>query len=67
MTDKPICIGCGKHPDELPEYQEDDELTPDEYCIQEEGTYNPRTGHFACTSCYIKMGMPTLPGGWRAP
>ena len=67
---RPICTGCNRHPDEIEEYVEaaGDALTPDEYVVEEEGTYNPRNGHFLCTHCYIEAGMPTAPGpGWRAP
>jgi hypothetical protein len=37
------------------------------YIITEEGTYNPLNGHFACDTCYIKIGMPSGPAGWRCP
>jgi hypothetical protein len=67
----PICIGCGKCPDELKEYADaarEEDLSPDQYVRCEEGTYNPENGHFACTDCWIAMGCPTAPGrGWRAP
>lgn len=45
-------------------------VTPEmreEYVMTEEGTYNPLNGHFTCTKCYIKIGMPSGPGGWRCP
>lgn len=32
-----------------------------------EGTMNWENGHFACTECYIKMGMPSSRLGWKAP
>lgn len=69
---RPLCIGCGKHADELPEYIEaaaENEMTPDNYVRTEEGTFNPENGHFLCTPCYVDAGMPTAPGpkGWRAP
>jgi len=38
-----------------------------EYVINEEGTYNPRNGHFLCSPCYIINGSPTEPGGWKCP
>jgi hypothetical protein len=67
-----VCIGCGKHPHEIEEYVEaakEEKMTPDDYVRQEEGTYNPKNGHFACTTCYIKMGMPDrpYPDYWVAP
>ena len=39
----------------------------DEYIQEDEGTYNPETRTFCCTSCYIEIGMPVAPGGWKAP
>jgi hypothetical protein len=64
------CIGCEKTPDQIDEYTEMaalEEMTPEQYVKVEEGTYNPENGHFACTSCYIRMGMPSSPRGWKAP
>lgn len=66
----PICTGCNKRPDELEEYIEsaaDCNMTPDDYVKEEEGTYNPANGHFLCTDCYIKAGMPTARPQWIAP
>jgi hypothetical protein len=65
----PTCAGCGRTPIEIGEYKHNGEgLTADEFVRQEEGTYNPDTNHFACTECYIRMGMPTAAGrGWKAP
>ena len=70
MTLEITCIGCGKAPDQIDEYTEMaalEEMTPEQYVKVEEGTYNPENGHFACTSCYIRMGMPSSPRGWKAP
>ena len=67
---KPICTGCNKHPDELEEYVEaskEEGETPDEYVRKDEGTYNRSNGHFLCTVCYCKAGMPSSPRGWIAP
>jgi hypothetical protein len=64
------CIGCGKAPREIDEYveaAEDEDMTPEQYVSAEEGTLNRENGHFACTTCYIKMGMPSSPRGWKAP
>ena len=71
-TGRPICIGCGKRPDEIEEYVDGAlnygrKITPDEYVRREEGTYNPANGRFACTDCYFKMGMPSSPRGWVVP
>ncbi len=66
----PICKGCNKKPSEIEEYIEaalDEGMTPDEYVAHEEGTYNPSNGHFLCTICYIKAGMPSAKGGWVTP
>lgn len=64
------CIRCNKSPTEIPEYIDAAKsmgLHPIEYVISEEGTYNPINGHFACTDCYLAMGMPSSPTGWKAP
>lgn len=55
------CKICGKRPSEILEYisaAKDEDMTPENYVVQEEGTYNPQTGFFYCTSCYIKIGEP---------
>ena len=60
-----------KHPDQIEEYivAADADETPDGYVREEEGTYNRRNGHFLCTDCYIKAGMPSKPwpDRWVAP
>lgn len=64
------CAVCGKEPSEIGEYRifaELEEMTPDEYVWAEEGTLNRDTGQFVCSDDYIKIGMPTSPGGWRVP
>ena len=71
MLPEPICAGCGKTPDELPEYKIHQEEYPNatmaEIVRREEGTYNSSNGHFLCDECYIKAGMPSGPVGWIAP
>ena len=67
-----ICTGCNRRPDQIEEYLEaveegEHNETPEEYVKAEEGTYNPENGHFLCTDCYIKAGMPSSPYGWIAP
>lgn len=55
------CKVCKRHPEEIAEYVSMAKLentTPEEYVIQEEGTYNHETGEFFCTDCYIKLGCP---------
>lgn len=68
---QPVCVGCNNIPSQIEEYVDMAEaagLSPDDFVRQEEGTYNPENGHFACTDCYIRMGQPTEPGrGWVAP
>lgn len=56
------CKCCGKKPSEIREYviySADEEITPEEFVEQNEGTYNSKTGLFYCTDCYIKLGMPS--------
>jgi hypothetical protein len=67
---KPLCIGCNKRPDEIEECVEiakEEGMTPDDFVRNEEGTYNGANGHFLCTDCYIRAGMPSSPYGWFAP
>lgn len=67
---KPFDPYCNRAPDEIDEYLQyarEAGMTPDDYVRAEEGTYNPISGHFACTDCYIRLGMPTAPSGWKAP
>lgn len=72
-TPQPFCTGCNRMPEDIPEYQDPtlygypEDTTPTEYVLAEEGTLNGDNGHFLCTGCYIKAGMPTSPQGWVAP
>jgi len=56
------CKGCGRKPEEILEYKtlvlENDYESEEEAVICGEGTFNPRTGEFYCTECYVKAGMP---------
>ncbi len=69
------CFRCKKRPDEIDEYlpgrawDEGEFESPSDYVQNEEGTFNPENGHFACTACYIAIGMPALdwPDKWMAP
>jgi hypothetical protein len=68
----PVCIGCGRTPEQIEEYVDlarTDHMTPTEWVLAEEGTLNPRNNHFACDECYLQMGMPSepAPGRWVAP
>lgn len=57
-----VCRGCGKTPEEIPEYVRAAEYSefasPTIAVIEGEGTYNPKTGKFWCTDCYIKAKCP---------
>lgn len=69
---EPYCFRCGKPASSFPEYWEhpDTDLDVEDaagYVRREEGTYNPDTNRFACDGCYIAIGMPAGPDGWRAP
>lgn len=69
-TERPVCIGCNRTPDEIAIYvemAEEEGITADEYVRRNEGTYNRANGHFACDPCYIRMGQPSSPTGWKAP
>lgn len=66
----PTCFRCGASPSEAEEYDgpaAELDISVDEYVRQQEGTYNEQTNHYCCTECYIIIGMPASPGGWRAP
>ena len=55
------CWRCKKQPAEIAEYVDiarEEETTPEKYVRDNEGTFNPGTGHFYCTECYIEAGMP---------
>jgi len=55
------CRGCGKQPHEIAEYRYaaiGENVTPEDYVKQEEGTYDPRTDQFLCTDCDVKAGTP---------
>lgn len=67
---EPICFRCRKKPSEMEEYSPamtDSSLSAADYVRAEEGTYNPRSNQFACTPCYIAIGMPSSRFGWTAP
>lgn len=74
----PFCKRYASEMDHLDSFlfeSEEDEaergpVTPEmreEYVISDEGTYNHLNGHFTCDTCYIKIGMPTAPSGWKCP
>lgn len=55
------CAECGRKPRELSEYVEMARFnneSPSQFVRREEGTYNPISGQFWCTECYIRIGQP---------
>ena len=56
------CKGCGRTPSQISEYvnmaREEGYSGADDFVMENEGTYNERTGLFWCTDCYIKAGQP---------
>lgn len=68
---EPYCFRCGRPASSFIAgammAQDDEPISPAEYVRREEGTYNPDTNRFACDACYIAIGMPVAPDGWRAP
>jgi len=65
-----ICVRCNHSPSELDEYIDAarrENMTPDDYVWEEEGTLNRENGHFVCTECYLAVGMPSSPRGWVTP
>lgn len=64
-----VCIGCGRQPGDIYDYivaGYAEGMSAAEYVMREEGTFNEVTGPFACDGCYIAMGCPSLPEGWKA-
>lgn len=65
---EPYCFRCGKPASSFSAYDDEDGIyTRVEMVHIEEGTWNPATNRFACDGCYIAIGMPAGPNGWRAP
>lgn len=66
-----VCFKCGKRPEDLEEYVDAFEAngdyyeSPNDYVIQEEGTFNKATNTFCCTDCYVAIGMPVGANGRR--
>ena len=55
------CVVCGKKVEDILIYRlmaEEEGLTPEEFVINNEGTYNREKDIFCCDGCYIKIGMP---------
>lgn len=67
---QPVCQGCRLEPEDIEEYQyagHEEGMTPSNFVRLEEGTLNPENGHFLCTACYIRRGMPSSRKGWVCP
>ena len=65
-----VCYRCRRAPAEITEYVTaavNEGVTPEAYVWVEEGTLNRSNGYFCCTECYIGVGMPSSPQGWKAP
>jgi hypothetical protein len=65
---EPSCPYCGRKASEIPDVvfaAEQEEINPGAFA-REDGTYNRETNHFACNECYVKMGAPSSPSGWKA-
>ncbi len=65
---EPYCFRCGKPASSFAEY--DYQYAGGDradYVRDQEGTYNQDINRFACDGCYIAIGTPSAPGGWRAP
>jgi hypothetical protein len=63
--EKPKCLGCKKHPEDIKEYAKLTNLgglTPSQWVRENEavGVWGHKAGPnaFWCTTCYIKAGMP---------
>ena len=63
----PRCAKCRKTAAEVVDkvYLEEGE-TPDHFIRVNEGTFYPPTERFLCDACYIAVGMPSSPTGWKA-
>lgn len=60
------CKVCKKEPHKIDEYIRESReygLTPEEFVIREDGTYNKITNKFICTACYCKQELTNLING----
>ncbi len=70
LSAKPFCPSCERDGSDIQEYinmAHAEDVEVDDYIRQEEGTFNHANGHFLCTVCYVKAGMPSSPHGWTCP
>jgi len=61
----PYCERYAEDMEYIDNWREEDE-TRSEYIMNNDGTYDPATGFFACDRCYIMLGQPSSPQGWKA-
>lgn len=64
------CAKCGRTPSDIPEYRDawkEYGASSADDMAKDDGTYNPESDSFVCTECYIGIGMPSSPRGWKAP
>lgn len=61
----PYCERYAEDMEDIDNWREEDE-TRSEYIMNNDGTYDPATGFFACDRCYIMLGQPSSPQGWKA-
>ena len=57
----PHCAICKKTPDAISiyvQYAEENGMSPDDYVLLNEGTFNYRNNLFYCDQCYVLIGMP---------
>ena len=62
MNENIRCVRCCRVPRDILEYADAanyEDMSPEQYVREQEGTYNPKNGLFACTECYIALGQPT--------
>lgn len=55
------CKVCKREPKDLGSvvyHAKVEEMEPDEFVKEFDGTYNPQTEEFFCNTCYINIGIP---------
>jgi hypothetical protein len=63
-----ICAGCKKAPEKISDVRESAEverMSPRDWVVKLDPTYNKRSGHFMCTDCYMERGISDP--GYKAP
>lgn len=65
---QPTCPYCKREAQDIPALVEQANFegeTPRDFAMQD-GTYNPTSNEFCCDECYVRLGAPSSPTGWRA-